>query len=124
MVKGVNHKNCKFLPLFPKTCAKGATLTGLQGRMPPVKTIDCLPVHKEKNFNLKFMKTHEKTVNGEWQTSKEPYERKGEIERGEGQRTGKPREQGNTALTLDQAWLGEHTSDEVAKMNLFQPSFN
>eukprot|EP00983_Pelagomonas_calceolata_P089805 1157347-Pelagomonas_calceolata.AAC.7 len=35
------------------------------------------------------MKIYEKTVHGEWQTSKEPSERKGEIERGEGQRTGK-----------------------------------
>eukprot|EP00983_Pelagomonas_calceolata_P026702 837993-Pelagomonas_calceolata.AAC.1 len=42
----------------------------------------------------KFMKTYEKTVHGEWhctvwQTSKEPPERKDEIERGEGQTTGK-----------------------------------
>eukprot|EP00983_Pelagomonas_calceolata_P065321 1148543-Pelagomonas_calceolata.AAC.1 len=37
----------------------------------------------------KFEKTYEKTVHCAWKTSKEPSERKGEIERDEGQRTGK-----------------------------------
>eukprot|EP00983_Pelagomonas_calceolata_P080370 1155117-Pelagomonas_calceolata.AAC.2 len=35
------------------------------------------------------LKTYEITVRGEWQISQEPPERKGEIERVEGQRTGK-----------------------------------